>query len=261
MDKSIIEIKNKIYDSFSENTDKKVHGLVCCIMLIAAFFAVTFSFLFTKNTLAPNVWIITLAILCVVIVISLIFICVLVKRITNLRYYALAVHDTYMKTMSTWPVLEGEKVMSKMKHNNHMAYEECKSIRRVIDQIQRRNDVNTDIIQRMSYILLRYLVCSDKESLMQMVHILDRDLSEIKLDSTTLRYLSRKSIRTVKDFMSQKKLNYIHRQKTIEAVMKLHPAYELYPYSPESFMHDLLKLYESVKYDATAQEKDVNDGK
>lgn len=246
MDKTLKDIRSKIYGF--EGTETAIHGAYFMVFLIIAFVACILSACGIENaTKLINRMITSIVLLSIAVVPTVTLLLIALKRIRSLRYYALAVYDRF--TFGT-----NAEVVDSSRNPNRMMLSSIAKVNDSIDSIYRDQGKllhsigsigkykakKDQELSSMFYVLTRSMICPDYESLHRLVDVCNMDLAGLDLPEDVIKHLKKRSVRSVRDILYGKRSLLRYEELVNKALLKKHPAFELYLHYPE-LMKDVIK--------------------
>ena len=244
MDKTLKDIRSKI-NGF-EGTENTIHGAYFMVFLIIAFVACILCGI--EDAAKFNSRMVTaIVLLSVAAVPTVILLLIAQKRIRSLRYYALAVYDR-MTFGTTAEVADSSRNPNRMLLSSiAKVNERIESISRdqgklqhSIGSIGKYKAKRDQELSSMFYVLTRSMICSDYESLHTLVDVCNMDLAGLDLPEDVIKHLKKRSVRSVRDILYGKRSLLRYEELVNKALLKKHPAFELYLHYPE-LMKDVIK--------------------
>ena len=245
MDKTLKDIRSKI-NGF-ESKENSIFGAHFTVFMIVAFLGCIVLASRKETSELITSLITCIILLSVAVMITLIVLSVAVNRIRSLRYYALAVYDR-LTFGTNAEVIDSSKdpnrivvsSIGKVQNSIDSIFREQEKLRHSIGSISKYKSKKDQELSSMFYVLTRSMICPDYESLHRLVDVCNMDLGGLDLPEDVIKHLKKRSVRSVRDILYGKRSLLRYEELVNKALLKKHPAFELYLHYPEP-MKDVIK--------------------
>lgn len=247
MDITLKENLKKLQGMVDEDFCNGIHHLHMMVWIAAGLFTPAFAVYYLNDRYHPWVIFTCLAVVSLLLVFALVFICMLLTKVWGIRKLSMESSLVYIRNLQMLDDTNRgiTKLSCQLKEiKSEIGYDGFNSLGRKIERLKAFHEKKDSEFSKVLHMMIRTNICSDSHSLHKFTESLAMRINQLNLPEGTFKYLKRRKVHFVRDLFTTNKIQLDHLRKVHTALLKLHPAYEAYILYPDKFAMMLLDTCE-----------------